>query len=160
MLSVSVIWCNNIEALKNCASKWSWSATKIVKIFEWPVLPYSFSPIDCSAINQTYDRLVKVMGFLTGLKGYNYDCNIESEAKIPNPFKESKLILEFISSVRASVRTFRGIASLFTGRTTKSALNQNNIKVFVQLFMNLICFKSARRLTTDQQWNCRTHVII
>ena len=68
---------------------------KKVKIFEWPVLPYLFSSIDCSVIktvrkteneilisnhkyldNQTGDWLVKVMGFLTDLKVYNYDCSM------------------------------------------------------------------------------------
>ena len=96
MLSVSVIWCN-IEALKkNHASKWSMKCLKKVKIFEWPVLPYSFSPIDCSVMktvrktqnlisisnhkyldNQTGDWFVKFMRFLTGLKVYNYHCRHE-----------------------------------------------------------------------------------
>ena len=59
---------------------------KKVKIFEWPVLPYSFSPRDCSVIknvgktvfeisisnhkyldNQRWDLLVKVIAFLTDL---------------------------------------------------------------------------------------------
>ena len=45
--------------------------------------------------NQTVDRLVKVMGFLTDLKVYNYHCSmsliqdfvLESEAKLPNSFE-------------------------------------------------------------------------
>ena len=60
---------------------------KKVKTFEWTVLSYSFSPIDSSVMNQTVfkicnsdhkyldnqtgDRPVKVMGFLTNLKVYN-----------------------------------------------------------------------------------------
>ena len=65
---------------------------KKVKIL---VLPFSFSPIDCSVMktvwqtvfkicnsnykyldNKTSDRLVKVMGFLTDLKFYNYHCSM------------------------------------------------------------------------------------
>ena len=64
---------------------------KKIKIFELPVLPYSFSPIDCSVMktvkktqnmvsisnhkyldNQTGDGLVKIMGFQTDLTFYNY----------------------------------------------------------------------------------------
>ena len=90
---------------------------KVKKIFERPVLPYSFSPIDCRSSvmktvkktkneilisnhqyldNQTDDRLVKVMGFLTDIKVYtgNYDCSMsyiqdfvsESEAKLQSHF--------------------------------------------------------------------------
>ena len=83
------------------------------KTFEWPVSPYSFSPIDCSVMktvwqtqnlilifnhkyldNQTGVRLVKVMGFLTDLKVFNYHCSMSwikdffkgSKTKIPDPF--------------------------------------------------------------------------
>ena len=46
--------------------------------------------------NHTGDRLVKVMGFLTDVKVYNYHCSMskiqdfvsESETKLPYPFKE------------------------------------------------------------------------
>ena len=65
---------------------------KKLKISDWPVLSYLFSPTDFSVVknagktvfkisnfnhkyfdHQTGDRLVKVMGFLSHLKGYNYD---------------------------------------------------------------------------------------
>ena len=91
VLSVSVIWCN-IEALqKKMLFKMIKKCLKKVKTFEWPVLPYSFSPVDYSVMktvwhtqnlisifnhkyldNQTDDRLVKVIGFLTDLKVYIY----------------------------------------------------------------------------------------
>ena len=46
--------------------------------------------------NQTGDQLVKVMGFLTVLKVYNYHCSMSlnqgfffkgSKTKLPDPFK-------------------------------------------------------------------------
>ena len=84
MLSVSEIGCD-IVPLKKLCFKIIMKCLKKVKIFEGPVLPYSFSPIDCSVIkivrktkneilitnykyldNQTGDRLVN--GFLTDLQ--------------------------------------------------------------------------------------------
>ena len=84
---------------------------KKVKFFEWPVLPYSFSPIDCSVIktvrktqnlismsnhkyldNQTGDLLVKVMGFLTDLK-----VHTTSDGHVINPiFFPNRIFLYFI----------------------------------------------------------------
>ena len=87
---ISVLVCCHFEALKELRFKMIEKCLEKVKIFEWPVLPYSFSPIDCSVRktvrktqnlisisnhrfleNQTGDWLVKVMGFLTDLKVYN-----------------------------------------------------------------------------------------
>ena len=90
-----------------------WSASKNINLWvtSFTIL---ISPIDCSVIktafeisisshkyldNQTGDRLVKVMGFLTELKVYNYHCSMsyiqdfvsESETKIPNPFKPEQI---------------------------------------------------------------------
>ena len=83
VLWVSVVWCN-IEALQKSRFKMIMKCLKKVKIFEWPVLPYSFSPVACGAMNpdhkyldnQTGDRLVKVMKFLTDLNVYIYVCSM------------------------------------------------------------------------------------
>ena len=109
-----------------------------MKIFEWPVLAYSFSTIDCSVIktirktkneisisnhkylnNQTGDRLVKVMGFLTDIKVYDYDCSMslhvfqdivsESEAMLQSHFK---LILIFSPLVPLQI-TSSSVSGLF-----------------------------------------------
>ena len=91
--------CDMVEywsPIKKLRFKMIMMCLKKVKIFEWwPVLPYSFSPIDCSVMktvektqnqisifnhryldNQTGDQLVKVMEFLNDLKVYNYDCSL------------------------------------------------------------------------------------
>ena len=90
------LWYGVIEALNKIELQIGQEVPeKKVKIFVWPVLPYSFSPIDCSVMktvwqtvfkicnfnhkyldNQTGDLLIKVMEFLTDLKVYNYHCSM------------------------------------------------------------------------------------
>ena len=93
-LSLSVIWCN-IEALNKLRFKMIKKCLKKVNIFELPALPYSIFLIDCSVMktvlqtvfkicnsnhkyldNQTGNRLVKVKGFLTDLKVYNFHSSM------------------------------------------------------------------------------------
>ena len=115
VLSVSVIWCY-IEALNKIPlqndqevpqkSKNLWVTGFTILVF----------PIDCTVMktvcqtqnlisifnhkyldNQTGDRLVKVMEFLTELKVYNYHCSMSkiteflkgSKTKSQDPFKDS-----------------------------------------------------------------------
>ena len=116
--------CTALRAISVCDMVVYWSPKKLrfkminkclkkQKTFECPVLLYSLSPIDCSVMktvwqmqnlisifnhkyldNQTVDRLVKIMGFLTDIKVYNYHCSMSlinnffegSKTKLPDPF--------------------------------------------------------------------------
>ena len=107
MFPVLQIWdARALHVTSVCDVVLYWSPTQIalqndhevlqkVKVFEWPVLSYSFTPIDYRVIktvgktvfdiynsnhkfldNQKGDRHVKGMGFMTDLKVYNYDCSM------------------------------------------------------------------------------------
>ena len=63
-MALHVMWCNNnIEALKELRYKSYKTIMKWLnkaKIFEWQVLPYLFSPIDCSVIKKRWENIFEI----------------------------------------------------------------------------------------------------
>ena len=113
---------------------------KKVKIFEWPVFTYSFSPIVCSVMktvwqtvfkicnsnhkyldNQTGDCLDKFMGFLTDLKVYNYHATWAKSRILFQNLRQSYPIPLIASQEPLSIYTTALSLWLASGKTASLA---------------------------------------